>query len=62
MVEQANAVVDPGAVVIKPGHTLVTGCTVLGAKRTTNLESGGRGLLARRVSSEDTYKTSCTEG
>ncbi len=41
MVIQSDAVVDPGAVVVKPSHTGVVGGTVLGTQGATNLEGGG---------------------
>ena len=38
MVLEAYAGIDPGAVVVKPGHTSVTRGAVLGAERTSDLE------------------------
>ncbi len=43
MVIQYDAVVDPGAVVVKPSHTGVAGGTVLGMQGATNLGGGGGG-------------------
>ncbi len=43
MVIQSDAVVDPGAVVVKPSHTGVAGGTVLGTQGATNLEGRGEG-------------------
>ena len=42
MVPDADAVVDPGAVVIEASHATVTRSTVLGAKGTTDLHSSDK--------------------
>ncbi len=37
MVTQTHTVIDPGAMVVEPRHTLVTRCTVLGAEGASHL-------------------------
>ncbi len=53
MVIQSDAVVDPGAVVVKPSHTGVAGGTVLGTQGATNLggedERRERGRVERNI-------------
>ena len=42
VVPDSDAVVNPGAVVIKASHTTITRSTVLGAKGTTDLQSSDK--------------------